>query len=187
MRIPAALRILSFVSFSLFAVTASSCGPLGGAPGAGNHKIVAAPGLKDLGSRLHQAANSYRRSSGKTPLERHADLDRMAQQHSESMALRGKLDHQGALSRTDEVSVRYNVKEKAENVMRWHVQAGMNPQAMLKTWIDSPPHHRNLLGPYAITGLGMAQDEEGNIWVTQIYVPAPGSGHTGPQGSGHAW
>lgn len=182
MKNPPVVRILSFVSSALLAVTGSSCS----APGGGNHRIVEAPGLPDLGSRLNEAANSYRRSQGKSPLTREAELDRIARQHSESMARRGELDHQGSVARTDEVAARYGVTEKAENVMRWHVKAGLSPQAMLKAWIDSPQHQRNLIGPYAITGLSQVQDELGNIWVTQIYAPTPGSGRRG-QTSGHAW
>lgn len=188
MKTPAILRIVSFLSLALFATLGSSCGPLGGSSGGGNHKVVAAPGLQDLGSRLREAGNSYRRSSGKNALSRHPGLDQMARQHAESMARRGKLDHQGTASRTDEVSARYGMNAKAENVMRWHVKAGRNPQAMLKVWMDSSQHRRNLLGPYAVTGVGIAQDEQGNIWVTQIYAPAPGSAgaHSG-MGSPAFW
>lgn len=180
MKIPVVLRIVSCVSLALVAALGSSCGPLGGDSGGGNHRVVEAPGLRDLGSRLYAASNSYRRSSGKGTLKREGELDRLAQQHSESMARRGKLDHAGSSARTDEVAARFGVREKAENVMRWHVQAGKNPQAMLKSWIDSSGHRRNLLGNYAMGGLGIAQDELGNIWVTQIYAPVPGSGRTGP-------
>ena len=186
MKTPVAFRIVSFVSILYFVVLGSSCGPLGGDGGGGNHRVVAAPGLRDLGSRLYAASNAYRKSAGKSALRRERDLDRLAQQHSESMARRGKLDHAGGSSRTDAVAVRFGVAEKAENVMRWHVQAGRNPQAMLKVWIDSSQHRRNLLGvDYAMGGLGIAQDEQGNIWVTQIYAPA-GSGNRGP-GVGSVW
>lgn len=186
MKVPGILRIVSFVSIALLTALGSSCGPLGESLGGGNHRVVEAPGLRDLGSRLYAASNSYRRASGKGTLARKADLDRLAQQHSESMARRGKLDHAGASSRTDEVAARYGVNEKAENVMRWHVKAGRDPQAMLQQWIGSSGHRRNLLGNYAIGGLGIAQDELGNIWVTQIYAPAEGSGNRGP-GVGRVW
>lgn len=95
------------------------------------------------------------------------------------MARRGKLDHAGSSGRTDEVAARFGVSEKAENVMRWHVQMGRDPQAMLKLWINSSGHRQNLLGPYTMGGLGIAQDEQGNIWVTQIYAPAAGSAARG--------
>lgn len=187
MKIADDLRIVSFVSILLLAALGTSCGPLGGGAGGGNHRVVEAPGLRDLGSRLYTATNAYRRASGKRTLVRKADLDRLAQQHSETMALRGKLDHAGGSSRTDTVAARYGVAEKAENVMRWHVQAGRNPQAMLKVWVDSSQHRRNLLGAnYAMGGLGIAQDEQGNIWVTQIYAPAAGLGRTG-SAVGKAW
>jgi len=181
MKLPAVLKIVSFVSLALV----GSCGPLGGNSG-GNHRIVTVPGLSELGSRLFAASNAYRVRSGKGSLSRKGDLDRLAQQHSESMACRGKLDHAGASSRTDEIAVRHGVREKAENVMRWHLKAGRSPQSMLQQWIDSPAHRRNLLGPYAISGLGIAQDEHGNIWVTQIYAPVPGAGQHGPA-PGHYW
>lgn len=174
MKTPAVLRIASFLKLAMLTALGSSCGPLGGSSEGANHEVVAAPELRDLGSRLREAGNSYRRSSGKASLARHPGLDQMARQHSESMARRGKLDHQGTASRGDEVSARYGMNAKAENVMRWHVKAGRSPQAMLKVWTDSSQHRRNLLGPYAVTGLGMAQDEQGNIWVTQIYAPVPG-------------
>jgi len=164
-------------------VLLSSCGPLGG----GNHKVVNAPGLSDLGSRLREAGNSYRRSNGKSTLTNHTGLHEMAQQHAEAMARSGKLSHAGNSARSGLAASKYQIRATAENVMRWHVRLGRDPQAMLKTWTDSSGHRRNLLDPsYAVTGLGIAQDEQGNIWVTQMFGWKPGSGLTSP-GVGSAW
>ena len=178
MKIPVAVRILSILALPSIAMLVSSCGPLGG--GGGNHRVVEAPGLRDLGSQVYAASNAYRKLNGLGSLKREKELDRLAQEHSESMARRGKLDHSGASGRTDQVTARFSVSEKAENVMRTHVKMGRDPQSTLKLWINSPGHRKNLLGPYALSGLGIAQDEMGNIWITQIYAPAPGSGSRGP-------
>lgn len=181
------LRIVLLASLFGLAALSSSCGPLGGSAGGGNHKVVNAPGLKDLGSRLREAANAYRRSNGKSTLTNHAGLQEMAQQHAEAMARSGKLGHAGDSSRSGIAATKYQIRATAENVMRWHVRASRDPQVMLKSWTDSSGHRRNLLDPeWAVTGLGIAQDEQGNIWVTQMFGWKPGAGAVGP-GVGSAW
>lgn len=155
--------------------------------GGGNHKVVNAPGLQDLGSKLREAVNSYRRSNGKGALSRHAGLEELAQQHSEAMARSGKLSHAGDSTRSGIASSKYQIRATAENVMRWPVRGGRDPQKMLQTWIDSSGHRRNMLdGSYQVTGLGIAQNDEGNIWVTQMFGWPPGAGQFAP-GTGSAW
>lgn len=180
-------RSLVFGFLAAPVILLSSCGPLGGELGGGNHQVVNAPGLKDLGSRLREAANSYRRSNGKSTLTNHAGLQELAQQHSEAMARSGTLSHAGSSTRSDIASSKYQIRATAENVMRWPVSGGRDPQKMLQTWIDSSGHRRNMLdGSYRVTGLGIAQNEEGNIWVTQMFGWPPGAGAIAP-GTGSAW
>lgn len=152
-----------------------ACGPLGGGSGGGNHQVVNAPGLRDLGSRLREAGNAYRRSSGKSTLARHAGLEEMARQHAEAMARSGNLSHGGGGNRNDLARSRYGMIMTAENVMRWHTKVGGGVPAMLRVWTESSGHRRNLLGEWAVTGIGLAQDELGNIWVMQIFGTEPRS------------
>ncbi len=184
MNVKIPLRLVLLGSLFGLAALSSSCGPLGGSEAGGNHKVVNAAGLQDLGVRIREAGNAYRRSNGKSPLANHAGLQEMAQKHSEAMARSGKLDHAGSESRNGIAQSKYQIGATGENVMRQH---GRDAQAMLQTWINSAPHRRTLLeSSYAVTGLGIAQDEQGNVWVTQIFGWKPGSGQ-GTAGVGHAW
>lgn len=176
---PLRLILLSLL-FGLAALS-SSCG---GSEGGGSHKVVNAPGLHELRGRIREAGNAYRRANGKRPLANHAGLQEMAQKHSEAMARSGKLDHDGSASRNGIAASQYQIGTTGENVMRQH---GRDAQAMLQTWIDSAPHRGTLLdSSYAVTGLGIAQDEQGNVWVTQIFGWKPGSGQVAPR-VGRAW
>ncbi|WP_035601350.1 CAP domain-containing protein [Haloferula sp. BvORR071] len=181
------LRIFSrLLALGLLAATSpllSSCGSVGG----GNHQVVNVPGLHDFGVRLREAANSYRRANGKSTLGRHAGLEEMARQHAEAMARSGVMSHDGAATRYAKASATYQIHSTAENVMRWPVQRGRDPQAMLQSWINSSGHRRSLLdSAYSVTGLGIAQNEQGNIWVTQMFGSKPGTGQGAP-GVGRAW
>lgn len=179
------LRLVLLGSLFGLSVLSSSCGPLGGSESSGgNHKVVNSAGIQDLGARIREAGNAYRRANGKAALANHAGLQEMAQKHSDAMARSGKLDHDGSASRNGIAASKYQIHATGENVMRQH---GRDAQAMLQTWINSAPHRRTLLDPsHAVTGLGIAQDEHGNVWVTQIFGWKPGSGK-GSAGVGSAW
>jgi uncharacterized protein YkwD len=71
---------------------------------------------------------------------------RAAQRHTEDMAARNRLDHSGSdgSSLRDRVQrAGYSFAKVSENLAAGQATAA----AAVQTWLDSPPHRRNLLDP----------------------------------------
>jgi uncharacterized protein YkwD len=45
-----------------------------------------------------------------------------------------------------------------------------NAQVVVEQWLRSPGHRQNIRGSYNLTGIGVARDERGRIYYTQIFV-----------------
>jgi uncharacterized protein YkwD len=54
----------------------------------------------------------------------------------------------------------------AENVAYGQLSA----QAVVKGWINSAPHRKNMEGNYTLTGIGLYKDRKGVIYFTQIFL-----------------
>lgn len=130
-----------------------------------------------LTSRLHQEVNSYRRSQGETELQRHAGLDRLAQQHSEylrknrgSFSLNGKnVSHFGFESRTMIARQQFNMSSVSENVAASSKVPGSSSKRIIELWKGSKDHHKNMLDGWSKTGVGVVVDSDGMIFATQLF------------------
>ena len=46
-----------------------------------------------------------------------------------------------------------------------------NPgEVAVEGWIKSPGHHKNMIGDYDLTGIGIAQNSEGTYYFNQIFI-----------------
>ncbi len=45
-------------------------------------------------------------------------------------------------------------------------------EIVVKEWLNSPGHRQNIRGSYNLTGIGIARDERGRIYYTQMFVRA---------------
>ena len=97
-------------------------------------------------------------------------MDRLAQEHSDRMAKRGKLDHRGSswrfrrLQRPPTALISF-----AENVASnlGHERPG---EVAMQGWLRSPGHHRNILrADDRLTGVGVAQAGDGSWYLTQVF------------------
>ena len=163
----------------------SLCAACSSGPSGPPRKEVQPAASAALAAGIYKEANAYRKSMGKSGLPRHAGLDAMAKRHSQAMLARGKRNHDGFGSRSDESAVRYGMGAVAENVLDWHGSAP-SAGAMMRVWIDSSGHRKNLQGEWSATGIGVARDDQGGTWATQIFAAktAPGA-HGG--GNPTAW
>lgn len=130
-----------------------------------------------LSSRLHQEVNSYRRSQGARELQRHAGLDRLAQQHCEylrqhrgSFTLSGKnVSHFGFEGRALIARERYQMENISENVAAAN-HPGKDPAPVLVSlWKGSKDHHKNMVDDWTCTGIGVAVDSDGMVFATQLF------------------
>lgn len=47
-----------------------------------------------------------------------------------------------------------------------------NAEIVVREWLKSPGHRQNIRGNYNLTGIGIARDEHGKIYYTQMFVRA---------------
>jgi uncharacterized protein YkwD len=130
-----------------------------------------------LSGRLHQEVNAYRISQGASPLQRHAGLDRLAQDHCEylrqhrgTFRLHGRnVSHFGFDARSVIARQRYQMGNISENVAASSKVPGSTTQRMMALWTGSKDHNRNMLDDWTHTGVGVVVDSDGMIFATQIF------------------
>jgi len=104
--------------------------------------------------------DSFRRDAGLAPLAPHARLERAAIRQAGYMAVSGRMEHT-ALRGRDFVSRMHEagIEPPAAENLAW---GRMDLDRLFATWIDSPPHRKNMLDPrFARFGLAYAADGNG--------------------------
>lgn len=96
---------------------------------------------------LAQRINEYRQQQGLNPLELSDELVQLAEAHSNDMAARRQLSHEGFRERRRHTESRICVENVAHNFP--------TPETLLDGWRRSPAHHRNLLEP-KVARMGLA-------------------------------
>ena len=95
---------------------------------------------------LLREMNRVRAEHGLRALRADARLMQAAQKHTEDMAAKSHFDHRGSdgSSLRDRVQrAGYSFAKVSENLAAGQATAA----AAVRTWLDSPPHRRNLLDP----------------------------------------
>ncbi|MCX7596161.1 MAG: CAP domain-containing protein [Fischerella sp.] len=122
----------------------------------------------DLEKSVFTQINRYRISQGLPKLTLNSNITKQARIHSKNMA-NGKVpfSHQGFKQRVNAISLRY--KSAAENVA---FNQGFSDPATeaFTSWINSPDHLINIKGNYNLTGIGVATNSKGEVYLTQIFL-----------------
>ncbi|MDZ8107615.1 MAG: CAP domain-containing protein [Nostoc sp. DedQUE12a] len=121
----------------------------------------------ELEKSVFDEINKYRAAKGLPKLTLNTNITRQARIHSQNMA-QGKtpFSHQGFEGRVKAIPIRYN--SAAENVA--FNRGYSNPAAEAVTgWIESPGHLKNIKGNYNLTGIGVATNTQGEVYLTQIF------------------
>ncbi|MBW4613299.1 MAG: CAP domain-containing protein [Desmonostoc vinosum HA7617-LM4] len=121
-----------------------------------------------LEKSVFEQINRYRISKGLPRLTLNAKISQQARIHSQNMA-KGKVpfSHNGFELRVKAIPLNYN--SAAENVA--FNQGYTNPAAeAVSGWIKSPGHLKNLKGQYNLTGVGVAANGQGEVYLTQIFL-----------------
>ncbi|BAY10672.1 CAP domain-containing protein [Calothrix sp. NIES-2098] len=112
--------------------------------------------------------NRYRVSKGLSKLSINATITRQARIHSQNMA-NGKVpfSHQGFKQRVTSLPIIYS--SAGENVA---FNQGYNDPASQAVigWLNSPGHLKNIKGKYNLTGIGVATNKQGEVYLTQIFL-----------------
>ncbi|AMV39691.1 CAP domain-containing protein [Planctomyces sp. SH-PL62] len=126
-------------------------------------------GVRESLLRLHNRARAERK---RTRVEISPELQEAAQLHAEEMAGRGQMTHKGAdgSSVADRVqNLGYRYRRCGENVAYGHY----SPELVMRGWLTSPPHRKNILGDYRQVGLGYATAKDGTpYWCVTFGLPA---------------
>lgn len=156
--------LIGFISFPLFLL---SC----------NRNITTADSSKSSVPSFSAAAmnrdilyhvNEYRKRKGLVALKSVDVADEQAAIHSKNMALKkAAFSHDGFEQRIAVVSKTIGtVMGAAENLAYGELSA----EAVVKGWINSPGHKKNIEGNYTLTGIGTYQDGKGVIYFTQLFM-----------------
>ncbi|TVP60566.1 MAG: CAP domain-containing protein [Nodularia sp. (in: Bacteria)] len=112
--------------------------------------------------------NQYRVKHNLPELTLNENITQQARIHSQNMA-NGKVpfSHDGFEQRVTAIPLRYN--NASENVA---VNRGYsNPANEAVTgWLESPEHLQNIQGDYDLTGIGVATNQKGEVYLTQIFI-----------------
>ena len=140
--------------------------------------VVAAPHVvrtladcAEKGVRTAQILTAGFRESGSEEGARWEEqIAQIARAHSRDMA-RGQagFGHDGLQKRAKQVGASMKIAGLAENVSRHDRSSGFVDAAM-KQWLASPVHKKNIDGDYDLAGVGAAQDANGVVYFTQIFV-----------------
>ena len=107
----------------------------------------------DWPARVLRAVNEARQQQGLPALEMTANLQRIAQAHSDDMAAKRRLSHDGFQARFDQTN---------SNLCVENVAGGTTiPATLVAAWSRAPQHRRNLYDPRV---------RRAGIAVTQVYV-----------------
>ena len=115
---------------------------------------------------LLEDINAIRLNIGLDEFEPEPLIGSLARLHSENMAI-GDIDlgHDGFQSRIASLYGDIDVISAAENV-----GSNRNLGDAIDAWLDSDGHADNILGDYNLSGVGISEDADGQLYLTQIFV-----------------
>jgi uncharacterized protein YkwD len=125
--------------------------------------------MNPLELAVYQQVNLYRQSLDLPPLVIDPIVSAQAKAHSEEMARTGTFGHDGFNRRADTVAQTIAYRSAAENVATSRGYSRPDLIA-IQGWIESPGHHRNMIGRYDLTGIGVATNAKGEYYFTQIFI-----------------
>jgi uncharacterized protein YkwD len=122
---------------------------------------------------LVKAHNNARAETKLPALELDAKLVEAAQLHARDMSEHQKLSHQGSDGSTPAERVKrqsFHSLRTAENI----AFGQRTVEAVVKTWLNSPGHKRNMLGDYSRIGAAKSTDKQGEpYWCVVFGTPMP--------------
>ena len=120
-----------------------------------------------LAVELLHFINDYRQENKTNALQSHIDVVQAAKRHSERMA-QGKiaLGYDGLKEELMTLAKNLGARAVAANI----AQSRPNPEKILDTWLNSPAHCKNIEGDFTTTGIGVAHNEKGEYFITQLFI-----------------
>lgn len=124
-----------------------------------------APGIED---EILDLINKYRKTKGLSPLQYNFVIASIAREHTMNMATkRVAFGHGGFSTRFKYITSKVKgVTAIAENV----AYGSQTAEEVVKGWLNSPGHRKNIEDHYRLTGIGVARDVKSTLYFTQIFA-----------------
>lgn len=124
-------------------------------------------------AQLVEAHNKERAKDGLVPLTLESHLTEAAKVHAKDMAEHDVMTHDGSDGSNSAERVAkagYHYLSTGENV----AQGYRTVPEVMKAWMDSPPHKKNILADYSEIGLAVVYSETGKpYWCAEFGKPFP--------------
>lgn len=126
--------------------------------------------INDLEKSVFFLINKYRKSQNLPALQWDNTIAQQSRIHAQQMA-RGKatFSHDGFQGRVEIISQKILYKGAAENIANNMGYSNPGEKAVVG-WINSSGHHRNIVGDYNLTGIGIAKNSEGTYYFNQLFI-----------------
>jgi uncharacterized protein YkwD len=128
--------------------------------------------LAALRAQVIEAHNRTRAEAKLPALVISPKLQAAAEAHAKDMAAHGKMTHKGSDGSTIVERVKaqeYRYFRVGENIAHGRYTTAR----LMKGWMDSPPHKRNILGSFSQIGVACATAEDGKrYWCVTFGLPA---------------
>lgn len=124
--------------------------------------------LADMPAQILKEVNAYRSTKGLPALKMLEKASEQAREHSRNMALnKTPFGHDGFEERIDKISATAGrMMAAAENVALGELTA----KEVVKGWINSAGHRKNIEGNYTLTGVGVHTNAKGVVYYTQLFM-----------------
>jgi uncharacterized protein YkwD len=150
----------SFIIFQIFFL-AFACED---DPVATNNNNGGTPSNK-VEAEVHRLINLHRTGMGLAALEWSDVIANESRQHSVEMANAHTINHDGFNERINKIGETISWSWAGENVAY-----NYSAQSVVTAWLNSPGHKSNIESNSNLTGVGVAFDEDGVMYFTQIFI-----------------
>ncbi|ARG98901.1 SCP-like extracellular [Legionella micdadei] len=112
--------------------------------------------------------NEYRAKHGLKPLKLDSLMSKEAAKHSRDMARHAiPFGHKNFDKRIHRIFAKIKQCQGGAENVAYNYKDGKD---VVRNWLTSPGHRRNIVGNYNLTGIGLARDKKGKLYFTQIFL-----------------
>lgn len=122
-------------------------------------------GEKSITQEVYELINKHRASIGKDALILDDQVAKISLDHTKYMISVNKINHDDLKNRFATMRKLVKAISIAENVAS-HQKSAIQ---VVKSWLNSSGHKKNIEGNYTHTGIGIKKNAKGNYFFTQIF------------------
>jgi uncharacterized protein YkwD len=124
--------------------------------------------------QVHELVNVYRAGEGLPRLSYHGGLAAIARQHSQAMAA-GEVafGHSGFEDRAHRATRHLVLADLGENLLATQLSSNSVAWRAVGGWLKSATHRQVIEGCFTLSGVGVAVDDTGVIYLTQLFGLEP--------------